>query len=68
MKFGVIGFLLISYFSFKYTYGSLFFRFILTLSILTSFYWVPLIAFMWGIYNSLFNQYLKTPDSIRTVP
>ena len=68
MKFGVIGFLLISYFSFKYTYGSLFFRFILTLSILTSFYWVPLIAFMWGIYNSLFNQYLKTLDSIRTFP
>ena len=67
MKFGIIGFLFISYFSFKYTYGSFFFRFILTLSLLTSFYWVPLIAFMWGIYNSLLNQYLKTPDSIRTV-
>ena len=67
MKFGVIGFLLISYFSFKYTYGSLFFRFILTLSILTSFYWVPLIAFMWGSYNSIINQYEKIPNSSRTL-
>tara|TARA_B110000483_G_C18155315_1_gene527180 strand:+ start:644 stop:1762 length:1119 start_codon:yes stop_codon:yes gene_type:complete len=67
MKFGIIGFLLISYFSFKYTYGSLFFRFIFTLSILTSFYWVPLIAFMWGSYNSIINQYVKSPNSIRTI-
>ena len=48
IKFGIIGFVLITYFSFKHSYGSLIFRFIFTLSILTSFYWVPLIAFMWG--------------------
>ena len=67
IKFGIIGFVLITYFSFKHSYGSLIFRFIFTLSILTSFYWVPLIAFMWGAYNSLINQHEKVPNFSRTI-
>lgn len=67
MKFGLIGFLLITYFTFKFSYGSFIFRCIFTISILSSFYWVPLIAFLWGSYNSIINQYEKIPNSSRTL-
>lgn len=67
MKFGLIGFLLITYFTFRFSYGSFIFRCIFTLSVLSSFYWVPLIAFMWGSYNSIINQHEKISNFSRTL-
>lgn len=62
IKFGFLGFLLIIYLTYKFSFGSFIFRCIFTLSILSSFYWVPLIAFIWGAYTSILNKREKIPD------
>ena len=67
MKFGLIGFLFITYFTFKFSYGSYIFRVIFTISILSSFYWIPLLAFIWGSYISIKNQHEKIPNSRRAI-
>lgn len=53
IKFGFFGFLIFIYNSFRFTTGNVFFRVLFVISVLSSFYWVPVIAFIWGVYISL---------------
>ncbi|MCH1548475.1 MAG: hypothetical protein L7S44_07965 [Flavobacteriaceae bacterium] len=50
LKIGIIGFIAISYLTFTHVKGGILIKALLSLCFLTSFYWVPLSAYIWGIY------------------
>lgn len=50
LKIGIIGFIAISYLTFTHVKGGIIIKALLSLCFLTSFYWVPLSAYIWGIY------------------